>query len=259
MMTATDLQNHLTRLGLSQTEAAQLLGVAPRTVRRWFEGEEEEVPGPAEQALRAWLRLQERNLIWRPDTLSLREDDQQQIAAHREYAIELSEALARVDARGGPRFPWHVDREHGCAILGPMEVRFYKLANGGFSLASYTHKNTVPDLQRDRELIEDAAFYIAKEMKKEAAIPVTLVYMEGPNFAGPNGQFGAMRHEEFPSNEAAISRACDLIELPRVHSMAIREGTASSGGEFLWNDAELRRECARRPKPLIRRRRVVPA
>ena len=59
-----------------------------------------------------------------------------------------------------------------------MEVRFYKLTNGGgFSLASYTHENTIPDLQRNRELIEDAAFYIAKEMKKEAAIPVTLVYM----------------------------------------------------------------------------------
>ncbi len=224
-------------------------------------GNGEEVPGPAEQALRAWLRLQERNLVWRPDTISLCEDDQQQITAHREHAIELSDALARVEARGGPRFPWHVDREHGRAILGPMEVRFYKLTNGGgFSLASYTHKNTIPDLQRDRELNEDAAFYIAKEMKKEAAIPVTLVYTGGPNFVGPNGQFGAMRHEEFPSNEAATRRACDLIERPSVHSLAVREGTSTSSGEFLWNDAELRRECARRPKPKpkpsIKRRRV---
>src|SRR5580704_10696890 len=108
MMTPSDLQTHFTRLGLLPNEAAQLLGVAPRTVRRWCEGEE--VPGPAEQALRAWLRLQERNLVWRPDTISLSENDQKQIAAHRDHAIELDAALARVEARGGPRLPWHVDR-----------------------------------------------------------------------------------------------------------------------------------------------------
>jgi hypothetical protein len=199
--------------------------------------------------------LEEHKLIWRPDTVSLREHDQQQIAAHREHAIELSAVLARVEARGGPRFPWHVDRERCRAILGPMEVRFYKLTNGGgFSLASYTHKSTIPDIQRDRELIEDAVFWIAKEMKKEAAIPVTLVYMDGPNFVGPSGQFGAMRHEEFPSNDAAICRAAELIERPNIHSVAIREGTSTTSGEFLWNDAELRRECARRPKPPIKRR-----
>jgi transposase-like protein len=247
MMTPVDLDIHLERLGVSQTEAAQLLGVASRTVRRWFEGEE--IPGPAEQALRAWIRLQERSLIWRPDTVSLQQNDQQQIAALREHSIELSDALARVEARGGPRFPWLVDREHCRAILGPMEVRFYKLANGGFSLASYTHKNTIPDVQRDRELIEDAAFYIAKEMKKEAAIPVTLVYMVGSNFVGPDGRFGAMRHEECSSNEDAIRRAAALIESPNVHSLAIREGTFNSSGEFLWNDVDIRRECARRPKP----------
>lgn len=252
-MTPADLQLHLNRLGLSQTEAGQLLGVAPRTVRRWFEGEE--VPGPAEQALRAWLRLHERNLVWRPDTVAIVEDDQQQIAGHRRHTIELSDALVRVEARGGPRFPWLVDRERQRAILGPMEVSFYKLANGGFSLANYTRKDSPPDVQRDRELIEDAIFHIAKEMKKEATIPVTLLYMVGPNFVGPNGQFGSMRHEEFPSNEAAIWRACELVENSEVHSLAIREGTANTSGDFLWNEPELRRECSRRPEPRIKRRK----
>lgn len=83
-------------------------------------------------------------------------------------------------------------------------------------------------------------------MKKEAAIPVTLVYVNGPNCVGPNGQFGSMRHEE--SNDAAIRRATELIERPNVHSLAIREGTSISSGEFLWNDTDLRRECARQPQ-----------
>jgi transcriptional regulator with XRE-family HTH domain len=246
MMSRSDLQNHLRRLRISQIEAAQLLGVAPRTVRRWLEGEE--VPGPAEQALRAWLRLHEHKLVWRPDTLAIAEDDQQPIAGHRRQAIEVSDALQRVEARGGPRLPWHVDRERCRAILGSMmEVTFDRLANGDFSLASYTCKNALPDLQRDCELIEDAVFCIAKEMKKEAAIPVTLVYMDGPNFVGPDGKFGSMRHEEFLSNEAAIRRACQLVGKPNIYSLAIREGTSNSSGEFLWNDPELRRECARRP------------
>jgi hypothetical protein len=256
MMTPAELHTHLTHLDLSQTEAAQLLGVDPRTLRRWLEGED--VPGPAEQALRAWLRLHERNLVWRPDTVSLCEDDQKQIAAHRNHAVEISDTLARVEARGGPRFPWHVDRQKRVATLGPMEVRFYKLTNGGgFSLASYTNKNTLPDFQRDLELIEDAFFYIAKEMKKEAAIPVTLVYMDGPNFVGPDGKFGAIRHEEFSSNDAAICRVAQLVQRPSVHSLAIREGTSTSSGEFLWNDAELRRECARRPEPRLKRGRAL--
>ena len=45
-MDATELGATLAYLGLEQAEAAQLLGVAPRTMRRWLlEGEE--MPGPA--------------------------------------------------------------------------------------------------------------------------------------------------------------------------------------------------------------------
>jgi len=64
-MTKEQFEQYLLRLDLSPAEAAQLLSVSPRTVRRWLEGEE--MPGPAEQAIRAWVRLHERHLPWRPD------------------------------------------------------------------------------------------------------------------------------------------------------------------------------------------------
>ncbi|HJX84791.1 MAG TPA: helix-turn-helix domain-containing protein, partial [Candidatus Angelobacter sp.] len=93
------MEHHLSQLGLPQFEAAQLLGVSPRTVRRWLEGEA--VPGPVEQVFRAWLRLHDRNLPWRPDSAAIVEDDQEVIALHRAHAINLSDLLARVEARGG--------------------------------------------------------------------------------------------------------------------------------------------------------------
>jgi hypothetical protein len=208
-----------------------------------------------EQVFKAWRQLHERKVAWRPDTVSINENDQQQITAMRRHVIDLSEALQRVEARGGPRMPWIVDRKGCRAILGPMEVTFYKLASGSFSLASYRHRGGDPNVERDREFIEDAAFYIAKEMRKEADIPVTLVYMDGPNFVGPDGKFGTMRHEEFETTEAAIQRACALIDRSNGHSLAIREGTTNSGGEFLWNDPELRAENDRRIKAGERLRR----
>ena len=231
-------------LGLDPTEAAQLFDVSPRTVSRWFEGEA--VPVAVEQAVRAWRRLHERGLAWRPDSVSVLYDDQQQIAAQRQHAVALDEVLERVKARHGPRFPWQVDLERCRATFGKMELSFYKLANGSFSPANYRRQDMLPDVQRDRELIDDAVFCIAKAMRKEAAIPVTLVYMDGPNFPGPDGTFGSMRHEEFSSNDAAIERACELTKLPNVHSIFIREGKRDTSGEFLWDDAALRAECERR-------------
>ena len=64
MMTPNELQEHLSYLGLDQPEAARLLSVSPRALRRWLEGEE--VPGPVEQAFKAWRRLHQRKPIWRP-------------------------------------------------------------------------------------------------------------------------------------------------------------------------------------------------
>ena len=140
-----------------------MLGVSPRTVRRWFEGEE--VPGPAEAAVRAWRRLAERHLPWKPDSVSIVEDDQDQIARHRLNAIGLSDLLTRVDARGGARIPWTVNMAECSATLGPAEVGFYKLQNEGFSVSAYRRTDTYADVQRDWSLIEDAIFCIAIEFE----------------------------------------------------------------------------------------------
>jgi transcriptional regulator with XRE-family HTH domain len=234
MMTLHELQQTLLRLGISQTEAAQLLGVAPRTVRRWSEGEE--VPGPAAQALRAWIRLHERNLPWRPDSASIADDDEDQIARHRMHAINLSEILARVEARGGPRLPWTVDRQRSRATLGPMEVSYYTLLNGGFSLATYTRKDGDPDVQRDWELIEDAIFCIAKALEPG---PVTLVYHDRPWRNGTVQQ----TLEEFASTNEAIQRACAEMGSPNFHDPFIMAGNPA---EPLLDKLELRRECERR-------------
>lgn len=165
MMTSAELGEHLSNLSLNQTEAAQLLGISARTVRRWVEGEE--IPGPAEAALRAWRRLAERDLPWRPDSVSIVEDDQEQIAKHRQHAMDLDSLLHRVEERGGPSIPWTVDVPESKATLGSVEVSFYKLRNGGFSLSTYRRSDTPADLQRDWPLIEDAAFCIAKEFEKQ--------------------------------------------------------------------------------------------
>ena len=249
-MTNNELREILSRLSLSQTEAGQLLGVAARSVRRWMEGEE--VPGPVEQALRAWAKLHDRSLSWRPDSVSIFRDDQDQIARSRAHAIELNAMLSRVEARGGSNLPWIVDRKRRCAVLGPMEVSYYDLANGSFSLSQYTRKDRAPDVQRDQELIEEAAFCIAKEITRHAAITVTLGYMDGPHFQNPNKQLAqtSVEKEEYSSNDAAIQRACELMQSQNYHSFFIRKGKSLDRGEILWDEVGLRRECSRRKKTM---------
>jgi hypothetical protein len=198
--------------------------------------EGEEVPGPAEQALRAWIRLHERNLPWRPDSASIAEDDQDQIARHRMHAINLTDILDRVEARGGPRLPWTVDRQRSRATLGAMEVSYYTLLNGGFSLANYTRKDGDPDVQRDWEFIEDAMFCIAKALE---SAPVTLVYYNRPWRTGVLEQ----TLEEFSSTNEAIQRACAAMGSPNFHDPFIIAGHPA---EPLLDKHELRRECERR-------------
>ena len=74
--------------------------------------------------------------------------------------------------------PWSVDRGRQIATLGPMEVSYYRLASGSFSLANYRRKDGEPDVERDWEAIEDAAASIAQAMKQDPQYgPVVLVSM----------------------------------------------------------------------------------
>lgn len=158
-MTNDELTQALSDLHLSQAEVALLLGVSTRTVRRWFEGEE--VPGPAQAAIRAWLSLNKRKLAWKPDSVTVFENDQDQIARLRDHAIRVEALLAKVDKRGGPKTHWTVDLPEHKATLGPIEVGFYLLQNAGFSLSTYTRRDKTPDLDGDWPLVEDAAACIA--------------------------------------------------------------------------------------------------
>lgn len=257
-MTSIELDQHLSRLGLNQTEAAQLLGVAPRTVRRWFEGED--VPGPAEQALRAWLRLRQHNLPWRPDSLVIFENDQQQIGLYREDAVALSKMLSNVKARGKALLPWVIDLEKCRACLGgsaEIEVWFYRLPNGGFTLSSYSRGDKPAHIRRDLELIEEAAFCIAKELKKEATLPVTLIYYDRKPLGAMRA--AAQHSEEFPSFEAAIQRACARMGSADFNDPFILESMSGNdrGLQHTWDTYDLRRECERRTRDAARRRTVM--
>lgn len=174
MMSESELATHLSQLGLSQAEAARLLSVNVRTVRRWVENPGE-MPGPAEQALRAWFRLNLLGLGWRPDGLPLGEDDTdemaKQIALYRQHAINLDAMLRRVEKRGGPAAPWRVDLKANIATLGPISVGFYRLANGGFSPSTYRRGDVEPDLERDALLLEDAYACISMALGQAHANP----------------------------------------------------------------------------------------
>ena len=165
-MTKDELERHFTLLGISQTEAAELLGVAPRTVRRWLA--DEDIPGPVVQVLKAWLYLHQRHLPWGPHSVAVADDEQIQSALQRMQAMNVNNIVARVKFRGGARLPWTVHVKEGYAELGAMRVRFARLPGGGFSLSTYTRKDQPPNAVRDREFIEDAAYSIDLALKGES-------------------------------------------------------------------------------------------
>ena len=166
-MTPNELRGHLDALDVSRAEIAQLLGVSKRTVTRWADGEE--IPGPAAAAIRAWRSLHDRYLAWKPNSISVLETDQDQIDRQRNYEIRFNEMLRQVELRGGPAHPWKVDFWNSTAKFGTSEITFCKLANGSFSINSYRRTDRHPDLTSDLPLIQDAAFYIAKEHAKFGA------------------------------------------------------------------------------------------
>jgi hypothetical protein len=170
MMARTEFDAHLGALGLTQVGVARLLSVDARTVRRWVEDPKTTIPGPAEQALRAWLRLHRLGLAWWPDGLPLGEDEldelAKQIGFYRKHAIELDALLSKVKARGGPAAPWQVDIDACEATLGSLTVGFYRLPNGGFSPSTYRRSDREPDMEMDGHLLEDAYACIAREISR---------------------------------------------------------------------------------------------
>lgn len=172
MMTDSEFRDTLSYLGLSLGELAELLAVNTRTTRRWAD-DPTEIPGPAQQALRAWVRLQRLGLAWRPDGVPIGERNPERIAeaikAHLRHAVDLDALIQRVEGRGGAAAPWDVSLASRQATLGPVVVSFYPLQNGGFSPASYTRRDRPPDLQRDWPLVEDALVCIAKAISDAGA------------------------------------------------------------------------------------------
>lgn len=166
MMTTEAFRQHLEALRLSNAEAADLLGVSERSVRRWIDGED--VPGPVEAALRAWLGLERRHLPWKPDSISLLWGDEDQFARMRQHDQELDAVLKQVEARGGPTNPWTVDIPKGRATFGPSTIGFHKLKNGGFSPSTYRRVDRNPSTD-DRVEIEDAVYAIALAFSRARA------------------------------------------------------------------------------------------
>ncbi len=238
-MTKDELQQHLFRLNLAPDEAATLLGVALRTLRRWLV-DGEAIPGPAEQAVLAWVRLHDAHLPWRPDTASILNDDERQIALHRVHAVEQAAMLKRVEDRGGPKLSWEVDLRNNTAVLGPLRVSFYRLQNGGFSLASYRRSDEHPDPVRDAEMIDDAAYCIAKALKKldPAFGPVTVFSQDGT----AKNRTAKQQLQDFKTLADALQYVCRNLGTPGFHDPFI---TTKSPTELLWDPHELKRECAR--------------
>ena len=162
-MTAHEFAHSLSVLKLTVAEAAQLLDVSDRSVRRWSESEA--VPGPVEAAIRAWIRLDERFLPWKPDSVSIFDDDRQQVRKMRDHSAELDALMREVEARGGPRNPWSVDLARQRATFGPAEVGFYRLESGGFSPSTYRRLDRTPT-DGDRLDIQDACYCIAQSLSE---------------------------------------------------------------------------------------------
>lgn len=170
MMTKIEILNCLNSLDITQNDAAKLLSVSPRTFRRWV-ANPSEMPGPAEQALRAWVRLNDENLVWRPDCQEIYEDDpkkmSESIVRLRKHMRGLESVLRKVEGRGGPAAMWNVDLDKRKATWGPFTVNFWELKGGSFSPHSYRRSDPIhPNRERDWALLEDAYYCFAKAVGK---------------------------------------------------------------------------------------------
>lgn len=154
----------LSELGISQVEAAKLLSVTPRTLNRWAE-KPHEISGPAEQAFRAWRRLQHYNLPWRPDGIHLAENDPilcDKIGHLRNYSIGLEDMLKLVPKYDGVNLPWQVDLKKRIARLETIIVDFNILKDGSFTPTTYRRTDQKPCT--NCQLIEFAVIAIQKSI-----------------------------------------------------------------------------------------------
>ena len=168
-MKSDDFNEHLSILGLKQGAAADLLRVTPRAVRRW-QNNEQPIPGPIAELVKAWRQLSDAHIPWGPDLASIWFGDDDQIRRVQDHDKALAGILSRVARRGGAPTPWSINLKERNATLGPkLTVSFYRLANGGFSLASYRRSDIPPDPVRDQPLIEDAVAAFAQAVSKAKA------------------------------------------------------------------------------------------
>ncbi|MGO8844585.1 MAG: hypothetical protein ACLQFI_04455 [Methylocella sp.] len=154
-MTGAEFNHNLELLGLKQSDAAALLQVTPRAVRRWQSGEQQ-VPGTVAELVMIWRQLHAANIPWGADLESIWYGDDDQIRRHQDHDKALAAVLRRVKARGGFAAPWRVNLKEHSATLGQMVVRFYKLSSGSFSLQNYRRGDRERDPYRDQLLIEEA-------------------------------------------------------------------------------------------------------
>lgn len=207
MMSKHEFVEHLSALKLSFPEVAQFLGVSERTARRWADGES--VPGPVEAALKAWRRLDAQCLPWKPDSMSVFWNDQDQLRRIREHDQLLDTVMREVEARGGPSTYWAVDLAKQRATLGPAEVSFHKLQQGGFSPTTYRRVDRAPR-DDDRPEIQDACYCIAQAIARARAANKALI-----DIAEYTRQHAALFVREGPSrpNAAEVTRRVETINM----------------------------------------------
>jgi hypothetical protein len=169
-MNAVEFNHYLELLGLSQADLAARLGVTTRTVRRWQSGEQV-IPLWATEVLSAWHQLHMLHLPWGADLESIWYGENDQIRLHQAHDKALAALLERVKARGGPAAPWRINLRDFSATLGPITVRFYRLASHSFSLANYRRSDILPDAHRDQILIEDAVAAFAAAISTSKTNP----------------------------------------------------------------------------------------
>jgi hypothetical protein len=290
-MRSAEVRAHLDALALTATDAARLLGVGLRSVRRWTQpgtdlpsqgagvGAEaaapwpgpqtpqtavdsegagaadptqdthgpdgartsvarsaELIPGPAAQALRAWLKLHRLGAHWRPDGVAL-------------VDVDPLAALERVRARGalGSASHWDVHLRRGCASMGGHRVSFVWPGRApgsapstassatsaavrevmGWALQSYCPERSGASaadtgggrvsVQLLAELVDDACASIARRLAGERAPPLPLLVLGEPALVGDVGEAVELRDESFsPSVVCRLGTAAlaAFLELP---------------------------------------------